>query len=66
MAVVERVNQVGTEAELARLRRSVNRGTPFGMAAWTRETAGRMGLEPTLRPLGRPPKSTPKQSGMLF
>ena len=45
-----------TEAELAALRRSVVRGTPFGGEAWQERTAKRLGLESTLRARGRPRK----------
>lgn len=48
------VNQALTEPELAALRHSVIRGTPYGSAAWTQATAKRLGLESTLRPRGRP------------
>jgi len=41
------------------VRTSVNRGRPFGAAAWMKQTAIRLGLEFSLRPRGRPPK--PKQ-----
>ena len=50
------VNAAQTEAELAALRRSVARGTPFGSASWTERTARRLGLEYTLRSRGRPRK----------
>jgi len=50
------VNTAQTEVELAQLRRSVNRGTPFGSAAWVERTARTLGLESTTRPRGRPPK----------
>ena len=50
------VNQAMTDAEVESLRRSVNRGTPFGAEAWTRRMAERLGLEASLRPRGRPPK----------
>ena len=50
------VNQAQSEAELAALRRSVQRGQPFGDAAWTRRTAARLGLASTLKPRGRPKK----------
>jgi putative transposase len=50
------VNQPQTEAELARLRASVNRGSPFGEPAWQQETAVRLSLQHTLRPRGRPRK----------
>ena len=50
------VNAAQTEAELAALRRSVTRGTPFGSPTWTERTARRLGLEFTLRSRGRPRK----------
>jgi putative transposase len=50
------VNTAQTEVELAQLRRSVNRGTPFGSPAWVERTARTLGLESTTRPRGRPPK----------
>lgn len=51
------VNRVPTEAEVAAIRRSVGRGAPYGAAGWTNDTAGRLGLESSLRPRGRPPKA---------
>jgi putative transposase len=54
---LDHVHQPLTEAELERVRRSVNRGTPFGSAEWTERTAKRLGLEASLRPRGRPPKA---------
>ena len=51
---IDYVNTPLTDAELARLRRSVERGTPFGSADWTERTAKRLGLEASLRPRGRP------------
>jgi putative transposase len=53
---VRHVNAVETEPELAALRRSVVRGTPYGSVAWQQRTAGRLGLQATLRPRGRPRK----------
>lgn len=53
---VEQVNAPQTEAELARLRTSIQRGRPFGDDTWTERTADRLGLESTLRPRGRPKK----------
>jgi putative transposase len=50
------VEAAHTEAELASLQRSVQRGCPFGDPAWAKLTALRYGLEHTLRPRGRPPK----------
>jgi len=51
------VNAAQTDAELATLRRSVARGTPFGEERWTRRVAERLGLESSLRPRGRPKKA---------
>jgi putative transposase len=48
------ISRPQTEAELAALRKSVQRGTPFGEQEWTEETAKRLGLQSTLRPRGRP------------
>jgi putative transposase len=54
---IARVNAPETGGELAALRQSVNRGTPFGVTAWVRRTAARLGLEASLRPRGRPRKA---------
>jgi len=51
---LEIVNQPQSEAELASLRRCVNRGCPFGDSDWVTTMARRLGLESTLRPRGRP------------
>ena len=59
---VARVNASETPAELASLRQSVNRSTPFGAPAWVMRTAARLGLEASLRPRGRPRK-TPAAAG---
>jgi putative transposase len=48
------VNQPQSEAELAALRRSLQRNSPFGSDAWTTRTATALGLTSTLRPRGRP------------
>ena len=53
------VDGAETEAELAALRRSVVRGLPYGAEAWQKATAEQLGLQATLRPLGRPRKATP-------
>ena len=50
------VNEPQSAAELAALRRSVNRGCPFGDDQWTDETVGQLSLESTMRPRGRPGK----------
>jgi REP-associated tyrosine transposase len=51
---VERVNRPQEEKELAAIRRSRDRGQPFGDAEWVAKTARQLGLESTLRPVGRP------------
>ncbi len=55
------VNKPLTPAELDALRRSVNRGCPYGTPGWTATTAKQLGLESTMRPRGRPRK-TPLKS----
>ncbi len=52
----EWVGRPQTEAELEALRKCVARGSPFGEPGWQERTAGRLGLEFTLRPRGRPKK----------
>ncbi len=44
------------ETDFQRIRQSVNRGAPFGTDAWTAVTAERLGLDASLRPIGRPQK----------
>lgn len=50
------VNKAETDKEVEAIRRSVNRGTPFGQEAWMRRTAIRFGLEASMNPRGRPRK----------
>ena len=52
----EHANTVETAGELEALRRSVLRGAPFGDEAWQKQTAVVLGLESSLRRLGRPNK----------
>ena len=54
------VNRGDGDRELAAIRRSVNRGTPFGGPQWQRRIAVRLGLESSLRPRGRPRKPNAK------
>jgi putative transposase len=54
------VNEPMDQAELAALRTSLARQSPFGDQTWVRRTAKRLGLEFTLNPRGRPRK-TPKE-----
>ena len=51
---LEHVNSPQTDAELAALRRSVNRGSPFGDETWATKATRKLGLEITTRPQGRP------------
>jgi putative transposase len=48
------VNRPQSVAEVEALRRSVQRGTPFGSEVWCRSSVIRLGLESTIRPRGRP------------
>jgi len=52
----EFVNEPQTETELEALRRSVNRGQPFGSVGWQARTAKELDLEHTFRKPGRPKK----------
>lgn len=51
------VNAPQTGAELTEIRRSVARGCPYGEERWSMRMVKRLGLESTLRPLGRPKKN---------
>ena len=53
---VEHVDTPQTDAELAAVRRCVQRGRPFGAESWTARAVDRLGLESTVRPRGRPKK----------
>ena len=55
------VNAPLTSAETAAVRTSIERGSPYGDAAWTRGTADRLGLQSTLRSPGRP-RSLPRRT----
>lgn len=50
------VNQPQTEAELAAVRHSLIRGTPFGSTDWISQAAARLQLKHALRSRGRPKK----------
>jgi len=52
---VAMVNVAESAPELEALRRSVNRGIPYGDGAWVSRTARDLGLESSLRKPGRPP-----------
>ena len=51
---ISRLNEPQDELELAALRGSRDRGRPYGHAEWTTKTAARLGVEHSLRPIGRP------------
>ena len=54
----DHVNSPQTEAELAALRRSVERGSPFGDSSWTEKAVLRLGLghTPPTRPAEKDPE----------
>jgi putative transposase len=54
------VNAPQSDEELEAIRRCGQRGRPFGTAAWTGVTAARLGVESSLRSVGRPKR--PRQS----
>ena len=49
------------EAEEAAIRRSIQRGVPFGDSDWTEKAVNSLGLASTLRPRGRPRKQQAPQ-----
>jgi putative transposase len=54
------VNEPQTDAEVAAIRGSIERGRPFGNSTWMRLAATKLGLESSLRPRGRPRKGAKK------
>jgi putative transposase len=50
------VNREQTATELEAVRRSVQRGQPYGDDSWAKQAAARLGLESTFRARGRPRK----------
>jgi putative transposase len=48
------VNEIENEQELESLRKSVQRGRPFGQPGWQKAITRRLGLESAYRPTGRP------------
>ena len=52
------VNEPQTKEELSALRRSVQRGAPFGGERWGVRTAEKLSLASSLRPIGRPRRET--------
>jgi len=53
---IDRVNTPLSPAEEVALLRSIRRSQPFGAPEWQSVMASRLGLEASLRPLGRPKK----------
>jgi putative transposase len=53
---LQHVNRPQSDAEVQAIRRSVQRGQPYGEDPWVRKTARRLGLQSTLRARGRPRK----------
>jgi putative transposase len=53
---VDHVNEPLTEAELAAVQKSIQRGCPLGEASWRERAVRRLGLESTTRLQGRPRK----------
>ncbi|MGB7055572.1 MAG: transposase [bacterium] len=53
---VSLVNESFTQKDLEMLRKSVGRQTPYGDLLWQAEICGKLGLESTIRPRGRPEK----------
>lgn len=51
------INTPQTEAELTALRRSAQRGQPYGQDGWVAEVARKLSLETTFRGRGRPRKA---------
>jgi putative transposase len=52
----EHVNRPQSEAEVEAIRRSLQRGQPYGGEKWTDKITRQLGLEHTFRPRGRPRK----------
>ena len=50
------LNATQHEREVEAIRRSIQRGNPFGDEGWCDRTVRKLGLETTLRPRGRPKK----------
>ena len=60
------VNQPQSEAELAALRKCIERGMPYGNESWQHATAERLGLEASLHPRGRPDSRRKSRMSPLF
>ena len=51
------VNEPQTAVEIAEIRACANRQRPFGAAEWVAQQVAAMGLESSVTPVGRPPRS---------
>jgi putative transposase len=51
---VDHVNAPQTDAEVAAIRHSIDRGSPLGDSDWSQQTVEKLDLQSTLRPRGRP------------
>jgi hypothetical protein len=58
----QRLSQEKPGQTLQATRRSVVHGAPYGAEAWQQRTCSRLGLQSTMRPRGRPWKSSQPQS----
>lgn len=56
------VDDPQTDSELEKLRRSVNRQTPYGGEEWQIQISNKLGLGSTMNPRGRPKKRERKSS----
>ena len=51
------MNRAEGKKELEAVRRSVQRGQPYGSELWSEQIVRTLGLESTVRPRGRPRKT---------
>ena len=51
---IDHVNAAQHEREVEAIRKSIQRGNPYGDEAWSERAVRKLGLETTLRPRGRP------------
>jgi putative transposase len=56
---LRRLKRAESQRELEALRRSANRGQPYGSDAWVERITKRFGLQSLSRPQGRPRKESP-------
>ena len=61
---LEFVNEPQSPQELAAIRRSVNRGCPFGTDDWQKQIVERLDLGSSLRERGRPRKAALPSGGI--